>query len=93
MFDWHNAIGAGYQDRADHVIRFDSSDYSGFKYSLSASKMNSSTDNAVVSFALAYNAERFGIHGGAYLRFKKKKLRLRLKKLTMNSTPKQVLLS
>ncbi|HHY0328695.1 TPA: porin [Vibrio cholerae] len=67
VFDWHNAIGAGYQDRADHVIRFDSADYSGFKYSLSASKMDSSTDNAVVSFALAYNAERFGLHGGAYL--------------------------
>ncbi|BCI76603.1 Outer membrane porin protein precursor [Vibrio cholerae] len=76
VFDWHNAlsvndkgeiVGYGYQDRADHVIRFDSADYSGFKYSLSASKMNESTDNAVVSFALAYNAERFGIHGGAYL--------------------------
>lgn len=72
VFDWHNAIGAGYQDRADHVIRFDSSDYSGFKYSLSASKMDSSTDNAVVSFALAYNAERFGLHGGAYLGSKEK---------------------
>ncbi|AEH33699.1 porin [Vibrio anguillarum] len=72
VFDWHNAIGAGYQDRADHVIRFDSVDYSGFKYSLSASKMESSTDNAVVSFALAYNAERFGIHGGAYLGSKEK---------------------
>ncbi|EGR3920521.1 porin [Vibrio cholerae] len=72
VFDWHNAIGAGYQDRADHVIRFDSSDYSGFKYSLSASKMNDSTDNAVVSFALAYNAERFGLHGGAYLGSKEK---------------------
>ncbi|ENM3786672.1 porin [Vibrio cholerae] len=73
VFDWHNAIGAGYQDRADHVIRFDSADYSGFKYSLSASKMDSSTDNAVVSFALAYNAERFGLHGGAYLGSKEKK--------------------
>lgn len=72
VFDWHNAIGAGYQDRADNVIRFDSVDYSGFKYSLSASKMESSTDNAVVSFALAYNAERFGIHGGAYLGSKEK---------------------
>ncbi|GHZ13396.1 Outer membrane porin protein precursor [Vibrio cholerae] len=73
VFDWHNAIGAGYQDRADHVIRFDSSDYSGFKYSLSASKMNESMDNAVVSFALAYNAERFGLHGGAYLGSKEEK--------------------
>lgn len=67
VFDWHNAIDAGYQDRANHVVRFDSADLSGFKYSVSLSKMESSTDDAVLSFALAYNGDGFGIHGGAYL--------------------------
>ncbi|EKO3558296.1 porin [Vibrio metschnikovii] len=67
VFDWHNGIGASYQDRANHVVRFDSADLSGFKYSVSVSKMESSTDDAVVSFALAYNGDGFGLHGGAYL--------------------------
>ncbi|WP_217521307.1 porin [Vibrio metschnikovii] len=81
VFDWHNAlsvndkgktVGYGYQDRADHVIRFDSANFGGVKFSASVSKMDESTSNGVFSFALAYNAERFGIHGGAYLGSKEK---------------------
>lgn len=73
VFDWNDGLGAGgksswaFQDRADDVIRFDSANNGGFIYSLSASKMGSSTKERVISIAAAYNGDGFGVHGGVYL--------------------------
>jgi len=66
VFDWNNDIGAGYQDRADHVIRFDSETFGGFNYQVTLSGMNETTDAMVVSLGASYQAGPVNIHGGYY---------------------------
>ncbi|MBE3657978.1 hypothetical protein BOO92_14965 [Vibrio navarrensis] len=66
VFDWNNDIGAGYQDRADHVIRFDSETFGGFNYQVTLSGMNETTDAMVVSIGASYQAGPVNIHGGYY---------------------------
>ncbi|MBE4573576.1 hypothetical protein BOO29_06005 [Vibrio navarrensis] len=66
VFDWHNDIGASYQDRADHVIRFDSETFGGFNYQVTLSGMNETTDAMVVSIGASYQAGPVNIHGGYY---------------------------
>ncbi|MBE3665824.1 hypothetical protein BOO35_12075 [Vibrio navarrensis] len=66
VFDWNNDIGASYQDRADHVIRFDSETFGGFNYQVTLSGMNETTDAMVVSIGASYQAGPVNIHGGYY---------------------------
>lgn len=66
VFDWNNDIGAGYQDRADHVIRFDSETFGGFNYQVTLSGMEKTTDALVVSIGASYQAGPVNIHGGYY---------------------------
>ncbi|ASG06932.1 MULTISPECIES: porin [Vibrio] len=66
VFDWNNDIGAGYQDRADHVLRFDSESFGGFNYQITLSGMEKTTDAVVVSIAGSYQAGPVNLHGGYY---------------------------
>ncbi|MBE1274677.1 porin [Enterovibrio baiacu] len=66
VFDWTNAIGAGYEDRADNVLRWDSANFGGFNYQATLSGMGSSTDAAVISLAGSYTGDNFSVHGGHY---------------------------
>lgn len=68
VFDWHNDIGASYQDRADSVIRFDSANWGGFTLQATVSGMTNATDQAVYSVAGAYSHEKFNLHAGYYTR-------------------------
>ncbi|MBJ7019232.1 porin, partial [Vibrio cholerae] len=54
VFDWNNDIGAGYQDRADHVFRFDSETFGGFNYQITLSGMEATTDAVVASIGASY---------------------------------------
>ncbi|EJB8580823.1 porin [Vibrio cholerae] len=66
VFDWNNDIGAGYQDRADHVFRFDSETFGGFNYQLTLSGMNDTTDALVASIGASFQAGPVNLHGGYY---------------------------
>ncbi|EOU2463728.1 membrane protein [Vibrio navarrensis] len=66
VFDWNNDIDAGYQDRADNVIRFDSETFGGFNYQVTLSGMEKTTDALVVSIGASYQAGPVNIHGGYY---------------------------
>ena len=66
VFDWHNDIDASYQDRANHVIRFDSANFGGFNVQATVSNMDASTDNAAYSIAGSYSADMFSVHAGYF---------------------------
>ncbi|PMN89043.1 porin [Enterovibrio norvegicus] len=66
VFDWNNAIGASYEDRADNMLRWDSANYGGFNYKASLSGMGTTTDAAVIAVSASYTGENFSVHGGHY---------------------------
>ncbi|PSU32121.1 porin [Photobacterium lutimaris] len=66
VFDWHNAIDAGFADRANHTIRFDSANWGGVKVQATLSGMNETTDAVVASAAAGYTGSNFNIHAGYY---------------------------
>ncbi len=66
VFDWNNDIDAGFQDRADNVLRFDSASFGGFNFQASLSGMEETTKNVVTSVGASFSQETFGVHGGYY---------------------------
>lgn len=68
VFDWNNDIGAGYQDRADNVLRYDSANFGGFNVQATLSGMEDTTDAMVASIAGSYSADLFSVHAGYYSR-------------------------
>jgi len=67
VFDWHNAIGAGYQDRADNTIRFDSASWGGVNVSATLSNMEKDIDQVVYSAAISYSpVPMLNLHAGYY---------------------------
>ncbi|MEZ9526033.1 porin [Enterovibrio norvegicus] len=67
VFDWHNNIGAGYEDRSDNNLRFDSATWGGFNFQATLSGMGSvSTDALIVSVAASYSQDMFSVHAGHY---------------------------
>ncbi|MDF2185596.1 porin [Grimontia hollisae] len=66
VFDWHNKIGASYEDRADNVFRFDSANFGGFNFQATLSGMGSSTEEMVSSIAASYSQDMFSVHAGYY---------------------------
>ncbi|MGF1726685.1 porin [Photobacterium nomapromontoriensis] len=70
VFDrsWAPDVGGSFQDRADHVIRFDSANFGGFNFQGTLSGMEKTTDDMAVSVAASYTADAFTVHGGYYTR-------------------------
>ncbi|MDA9556269.1 porin [Vibrio sp.] len=68
VFDWNNDIGAPFQDRADNVVRFDSANFGGFNFQASASGMEASTDEMVLSLAGSFQLGPVNLHAGHYSR-------------------------
>ncbi|USH03153.1 porin [Grimontia kaedaensis] len=66
VFDWHNAIDAKYEDRANNVFRYDSATWGGFNFQATLSGMGSSTDALVASVAASYSQDLFSVHAGYY---------------------------
>lgn len=66
VFDWHNTIEAGYQDRANDTIRFDSATWSGFNFQTTLSGMESTNDAMVYSLAASFTRDMFSVHAGYY---------------------------
>ncbi|PQJ45423.1 hypothetical protein BTO00_04500 [Vibrio campbellii] len=66
VFDWNNDIGAGYEDRANNVLRFDSANFNGFNFQATLSGMGSSTEQIVSNIAGSYSQEMFSVHAGYY---------------------------
>ncbi len=66
VFDWHNAIGANYESRANNVFRFDSANFGGFNFQATLSGMGSTTDAMVGSIAASYSQDMFSVHAGYY---------------------------
>ncbi|WP_162045795.1 porin [Vibrio taketomensis] len=66
VFDWHNAIEAGYQDRANDVIRFDSATWGGFNFQATLSGMAETNEAVVFSAAASYTNSVFSAHIGHY---------------------------
>lgn len=72
MFDWNNDLGANFEDRANHVLRFDSANFGGFNFQATASNMDTATDNIAYSLAASYSADMFSVHAGYYLNTEQK---------------------
>ena len=68
VFDWNNDIGAGFQDRADNVVRYDSANWGGFSVQATVSGMENTVDGLVSSVAASYSADMFNLHAGYYNR-------------------------
>ncbi|WP_162063316.1 porin [Vibrio taketomensis] len=66
VFDWHNAIKASYQDRANDVIRFDSATWNGFNFQATVSGMAETNEAVVFSAAASYTNSVFSAHIGHY---------------------------
>jgi predicted porin len=67
VFDWHNKIGATYQDRADHVIRYDSASFGGVNISATLSNMEKDIDQVVYSATVSYSpVPMLNLHAGYY---------------------------
>ncbi|WP_028024742.1 porin [Enterovibrio calviensis] len=66
VFDWHNAIDASFEDRANNNFRFDSATWNGFNFQATLSGMGSSTDALVASIATSYSQDMFSVHAGYY---------------------------
>ena len=72
VFDWNNDLGANFEDRANHVLRFDSANFGGFNFQATASNMDTATDNIAYSLAASYSADMFSVHAGYYLNTEEK---------------------
>ncbi|PFG46067.1 putative porin [Vibrio sp. ES.051] len=68
VFDWNNDLGAGFQDRADNMIRFESAAMGPVKVNVTASGMESSTSDIILSGAVYFTQDMFGLHAGYYNR-------------------------
>lgn len=66
VFDWNNDIKAGFEDRANNVLRFDSANFSGFNFQATLSGMASNTDQVVGSIGTSYTTDLFSVHAGYY---------------------------
>ncbi|OEF59516.1 hypothetical protein A1OW_04410 [Enterovibrio norvegicus] len=66
VFDWHNAIDASFEDRANNNFRFDSATWGGFNFQATLSGMGSTTDALVASIATSYTQDMFSVHAGYY---------------------------
>ncbi|PWI34417.1 porin [Vibrio albus] len=66
VFDWHNAIGAGYTDRVNNNLRFDSETFGGFNFQATISGMDKTTDAMVASVAGSYTVDGLSVHAGHY---------------------------
>ncbi|WP_194437081.1 porin [Vibrio fluminensis] len=61
-----NDLKTAFQDRADHVIRYDSANWNGFTVSATLSGANETTDAKTLSFAGAYQNDNMLLHAGIY---------------------------
>ncbi|MDD1792491.1 porin [Enterovibrio sp. ZSDZ42] len=66
VFDWHNAIDASFEDRANNNFRFDSATWNGFNVQATLSGMGTTTDALVASIATSYSQDMFSVHAGYY---------------------------
>jgi predicted porin len=67
VFDGNNDIGAGYQDRADNTLRFDSATWAGFNFAATLSNMEKSFDQTVYSATVSYTpVPMLNLHAGYY---------------------------
>ena len=66
VFDWHNMIGASYQDRANDNIRFDSATFGGWNFQATLSGMDKTNDAMVFSAGTSFTASIFSVHAGYY---------------------------
>ncbi|PJC85505.1 porin [Vibrio sp. HA2012] len=70
VFDGHNAVKYGakhvYQDRADHVLRFDSETFAGFNFQATLSGMEETTDAMIMNIAGSYTVGGISVHAGHY---------------------------
>uniref|UniRef100_UPI004048A6A6 porin n=1 Tax=Vibrio anguillarum TaxID=55601 RepID=UPI004048A6A6 len=68
VFDrsWAPDVGGSYQDRADHVIRFDSETFNGFNFQATLSGMDKTTDALVASIGASIQLGSVNLHGGYY---------------------------
>lgn len=66
VFDWHNMIGASYQDRANDNIRFDSATWGGWNFQATLSGMDTTNEAMVYSVATSYTNKTFSVHAGYY---------------------------
>ena len=66
IFDWHNKIGASYQDRANDNIRFDSATWGGWNFQATLSGMDQSNEAMVFSAGTSFTASVFSVHAGYY---------------------------
>ena len=81
VFDGHNSLGGkevvegketgkyekvAFQDRADHVLRFDSETFDGFNFQATVSGMEETTDAMVLSVAGSYTVDGISVHAGHY---------------------------
>ncbi|MFA0568676.1 MAG: porin [Vibrio gallaecicus] len=68
VFDWNNDLGAGYQDRADNMIRLESAAFGPVKVNATFSGMESSTSEMISSFAAYFTQDKYALHAGYYMR-------------------------
>jgi len=67
VFDWNNDIDAGFQDRADNTLRFDSASWGGVNVSATVSNMEKDIDQMVYSAAVSYSpVKMLNLHAGYY---------------------------
>ncbi|EIA3112827.1 porin [Vibrio cholerae] len=68
VFDrsWAPDVGGSYQDRADHVLRFDSETFGGFNFQATLSGMDKTTEALVASIAASVQLGSVNLHGGYY---------------------------
>ncbi|WP_406732795.1 porin [Vibrio scophthalmi] len=66
VFDWHNKIGASYQDRANDNIRFDSATWGGWNFQATLSGMDATNEAMVYSLGTSFTREMFSVHAGYY---------------------------
>lgn len=67
VFDWNNDIGAGYQDRADNTLRYDSASWGGVNVSATLSNMEKDFDQMVYSGTISYSPiPMLNLHAGYY---------------------------
>ena len=66
VFDWHNAIDAGFKDRVNNNLRFDSETFGGVNFQATVSGMEKTTDAMVLSVAGSYTMDSVSVHAGHY---------------------------
>ncbi|NGN98578.1 porin [Grimontia sp. S25] len=68
VFDWNNDLGVSFQDRADNMIRFESAAMGPVKFNVTASGMEKSTSDIIMSAAVYFTQDMYGLHAGYYNR-------------------------